>query len=773
MGEFVLKDQELFVDKHFETFYLAHLLRDPRFAQHVRPDISPELFSSQTTQALVRIALEYYDQYKAPPAELIISEVNQHKYLSSGLKAQAVALAEELLSKQIKARDRIIKQHDDYIRNKKLLYMVRSVVDLAKDQDFDKIQAEIHDYITWKPRGTLDPGSTMDDVDARVARRLQADEDNYAFLIPPLDKDIKLRKKELWVWQSQRSNVGKAQPLSAKILGASGWMTMGELKVGDTLASVDGAPSEVVGVFPQGKKQVFKITFSDGRSTRATGEHLWRVTRNTWNPKWKTLTTENIASRLHALAPIIIPTHAGCWGEKKDFVISPWLLGVYLGDGSSSGRSYKLSNTEKPLLSRVSDELRELGMKLSSRACGKEHTFVRGSRNNARNPFGVELLRLGLYNKRSWEKFIPSEYMGASYEQRLELLRGLLDTDGTVAGGKTPTYTSTSETLATQVVELVRGLGMLASIKSRVTSFTYLGVKKKGRRSWRVTLTHLTDNPFWLPRKADKVAPKVRNRNLSISSIEPDGFEETQCIAVSHPSHLYITDDHIVTHNTAALVFLTKSLVLQGAKVVYYCTEESEEDIQDRLDMCVAALTEGQLTNKVAIDSSMRRWFNGGQAGDYLRIKAFEGMVSVQDLRDHTALLRNHYGFYPDVVIIDYADELEPSNIRLIGDLYACGKDVYSGLKTWAKEEDLLVWTAMQSSRSAIEKPVADQGDTGQSIAKVQLTDGTISINRTPAQAEAGQTVLFVVKHRRGRGQYSITIQSDMERQLFYVRNKE
>ena len=74
-----------------------------------------------------------------------------------------------------------------------------------------------------------------------------------------------------------RPSMGKAQPLDAKVLTPTGWMRMGDLRVGDALASTDGGPSVVRGIYPQGRRQTYRVTFSDGRATDCTGDHLWRV----------------------------------------------------------------------------------------------------------------------------------------------------------------------------------------------------------------------------------------------------------------------------------------------------------------------------------------------------------------------------------------------------------------------------------------------------------------------------------------------------------------
>src|SRR5262249_43751694 len=80
-----------------------------------------------------------------------------------------------------------------------------------------------------------------------------------------------------------RPSMGKGQSLDARIRAPHGWVEMGSLQVGDALASIDGRPSIVTGVFPQGVRQVYRVTFSDGRSTECCDEHLWRIYYRDWD----------------------------------------------------------------------------------------------------------------------------------------------------------------------------------------------------------------------------------------------------------------------------------------------------------------------------------------------------------------------------------------------------------------------------------------------------------------------------------------------------------
>jgi replicative DNA helicase len=118
---------------------------------------------------------------------------------------------------------------------------------------------------------------------------------------------------------------------------------------------------------------------------------------------------------------------------------------------------------------------------------------------------------------------------------------------------------------------------------------------------------------------------------------------------------------------------------------------------------------------------------------------------------------------------LDYADLLAPERADAT-ELYASGADVYNHLRGWLVEDRLVGWTGLQSGRSAMEVTVADQHHTGGSIAKAQIADLIVSINRSPEEETKGYTNLFIVKNRDGPARYSIAIKTDFNRMAFWRR---
>jgi predicted ribonuclease YlaK len=185
----------------------------------------------------------------------------------------------------------------------------------------------------------------------------------------------------------------------------------------------------------------------------------------------------------------------------------------------------------------------------------KGWTVITGlkTKTELKNKVVLGLESLGLQGHKSYDKFIPDVYKYNNSKIRLEVLQGLMDTDGTVSkNGYGVSFSSSSETLAKDVQELVWSFGGKAVISEKQTSYTYKGVKKQGRPSFVVQISVPPNvQLFKLNRKIER--QKVRSKYIptrSIESINPINLQEAQCISVEDQEHLYVTDDYIVTHNT-------------------------------------------------------------------------------------------------------------------------------------------------------------------------------------------------------------------------------
>lgn len=419
----------------------------------------------------------------------------------------------------------------------------------------------------------------------QIHQRFDLNEKQKIFIETALNKNTRLILCD-GIWGSS-----KAQPLDAKILTPSGWKTMGEIKVGDDVFSQSGTPTKVLGIFPQGNKEIYKVTFSDGSVTECCLDHLWLTQterernkhlrkRNKGNPIYrkaeippKIRTLKEIKETLRASRGHInhsIPMVKPIEFSPQKHLIHPYILGALIGDGCLVNR-VGLTSADVEIVNKIASLLPE-DLIINKQARKEiEYTIVKKDKGKgiySLNPFKEELKRLGLWGHLSYQKFVPKEYLFDSVENRIELLRGLMDTDGTTRNSYT-SFTTTSLELAKNVQFLIQSLGGNAPIIQRNENFyTYKGEKKKGRTSFCVSVKMPNEiNPFFLSRKKDKIQQRKKYFPIRyFDSIELVGTKPAQCILVDNPEHLYVTDECIVTHNTYLSVYC--SLLLLNDKKI-------------------------------------------------------------------------------------------------------------------------------------------------------------------------------------------------------------
>jgi len=544
-----------------------------------------------------------------------------------------------------------------------------------------------------------------------------------------------------------RPSMGKAQPLDARVKTLTGWTRMGDLKLGDELASPDGRRSRVRAIFPQGVQDIYRVTFSDGRSAECTPDHLWRVHFRTW-PEPRTLTTEQVTTllgRARYRHRLWIDTPTGDYGSDDVLPIDPWLLGALLGDAKLSGSSLIFSTAQQEMLERVQARA---GQAYALRAAGGyDWRIVQAAGAHRAGVAGVApnalmegLRSLGLWNIRSDQKFIPDAYLNTSRESRLELLRGLMDTDGWVERWGSARFCSTSERLATDVTALVRSLGGWCSLRRRKTpTYTHRGVRKSGRPAFVCTIHHPDPKSIvHLSAKRDRaLAAPRRHRRPVFTAIERVRSAEAQCIAVTHPLGLYVTDEYVVTHNTAFALSIAQHVgIKMRMKILVLSLEMSSQQLVQRM-----------LSSEGRVDSLAVRT-GRLQAQDWHRLTSAAGRLSeapifiddspglsVLEVRAKARRMKSEHGL--DLIVIDYL-QLMRGRANLDNRQQEIS-EISRSLKALAKELNIPVVALSQLSRA-----IETRGDNSPRLSDLRecvtgdtlvcLTDG----RRVPIAALAG-----------------------------------
>jgi len=399
-----------------------------------------------------------------------------------------------------------------------------------------------------------------------------------------------------------RPSMGKELTLNSMVLLSSGaFKRMGDMIMGDKVASIDGRKSIVTGVFPQGVKPVFRVTFSDGRHLDTGLEHQFEVMCRYWDCP-RVMTTAQLIEKLKVTRyqrRVFIPNHSGDFGEDNGIILNPYLLGVILGDGGLSSGSVCVTSSFEHIIEKIRPMLDGAELRLNQKI-----TYRIVTDRGKHNPVMSALQVLGLMGKRSHEKFIPAQYMEATKKTRLELMCGLIDTDGTVEKTGAMTYTTTSRQMAVDVQRLARSLGAYASMSDRVSQYSYLGEKRNGKLAYTLCISCEHYGDFvTIPHKKSRVVEKQKTRRLNIESISAIDEEECQCISVSHPRALYMADDYTVTHNTTLGMNIAERAVLDNKTVLVFSLEMSRDSLMLRAyssisDLHFAKLRKGAMNQE-------------------------------------------------------------------------------------------------------------------------------------------------------------------------------
>ncbi len=368
---------------------------------------------------------------------------------------------------------------------------------------------------------------------------------------------------------------GRAQPVLTKVLTPRGFRSIGELQVGDFVIGSDGSPTEVLGVYPQGFKEIYQVSTQDGSSTLASGDHLWSVytreDRRRGKPARVLQTKEMIGNLRKAhyhryeLPLLSAPVNF----ETRPVPLDPYALGLLLGDGCLTCKTTPSFATADPELASALGQLIP-GIEVRRKSAVDyilNRTTHPGEVITQENPVTGALRRLGLAGTWSDSKFIPDDYLLNSADVRLAVLQGLLDSDGgrVTQQGRTCRiqFTTVSARLRDDFVFLVRSLGGVTYTRTRPAEGRKPG-RARGRDVLNRSDPHIVDLrlpdgvvPFRLARKVAKYDASGGGRPMRfVDRIEPAGTAEAVCIQVAAADSLYVTEDFLLTHNTLNDAFI-------------------------------------------------------------------------------------------------------------------------------------------------------------------------------------------------------------------------
>lgn len=358
---------------------------------------------------------------------------------------------------------------------------------------------------------------------------------------------------------------GKALSLETEIpLFSGGFKNMGDIKVGDIIIGNDGLPTNVTFVSEIHNKPTYKITFSDSSTIDACEDHLWEVCDSWQYNKLRVLTTKEISENYRKISfkktpdggrrqiqenKYYIQNTSPIQYEKRDLLIDPYVLGVWLGDGeSASGR----------LTCHVDDkqEYEKQGISFTTE---KSHSKRKNIWTSTIVGLHTNLKKYNLIKN----KHIPEDYLYSCVEDRISLLQGLLDTDGYISSdGQTIEFTQSSdrENMIMSIKQLMESLGLTVRYSTKYN-------KKYDKNYLKLTCSISREQfvPFRLERKISRLNNTNRKSSFSryITNIEQIDIIPTKCLTVDNDNHMFLCGHQFIpTHNTTTATVIILHFVL-------------------------------------------------------------------------------------------------------------------------------------------------------------------------------------------------------------------
>lgn len=350
---------------------------------------------------------------------------------------------------------------------------------------------------------------------------------------------------------------GKANDLRHKILTTDGWKTIGTLREGDYVFHPSGKPTRVTQLHPVGQWDTWEVELSDGTILTSSGEHLFTVDEFVGKAKRvrrtldvRTMAREGLVFDRPLTKGATKATKAGVGKfslpetnplefPERDLPVDPWVLGYWLGDGSTSNGSITCDVDDLP---HIRSRMRVAGYDIGAVRAKKE-----GGRGRSVGilKLAADLRRAGVLN----DKHIPDAYLYASVEQRRALIQGLMDSDGYVDKKGSAEYCQVRKQIADGMAFLLRSMGVKVNVRE---SEAKLYGRVTGPR-YRLTFKpYKHQNLVTLPRRAERVQ-KQRRKPIPrvIKDVRRVAPVDARCITVAAEDGLYLVGETmVVTHNS-------------------------------------------------------------------------------------------------------------------------------------------------------------------------------------------------------------------------------
>lgn len=546
-----------------------------------------------------------------------------------------------------------------------------------------------------------------------------------------------------------------------EILMASGRTKLVEdIAVGDVVAGPSG-PRTVLKLH-RGVSQMVEIQPTKGEPWVVNMDHVLTLVNTkdrgvgalrdvtvrewlTWNAKQK---------HLHKLIRVGVDAFDGGARPLADSDLTPYMMGVILGDGGWTSGSLVVHKPDPEIMHACELECARFGQSMVTFGSGTPRAYRLNRGAAPTNGIRDALTRYKLWGVASERRFIPAVYRLATREQRLQLLAGLLDTDGHMTRGGYD-FISKSKRLADGLAFVARSVGLAAYVKPSEKYCQTGG----GGTYYRVSVTgDCTIIPCRVPRKkatARKMNKDVRRSGFSVAVLPGEesyyGFE-------LDGDGRYLLGDFTVTHNSGKSMTLSEiaaASLVAGEDTAYISLEVDTPEIASRVFAPIAGLPISLLVkNPDGAEPYMMKTFErAGVKPGRLVLEEFPAGITVAECLLELDKRFEQYGFRPNVLVIDYLDRFGGGSTR-VANSYEAGRDITEMLKNYAKKHNAWCWSAVQAKRflNRAAAAEADENSGADSQHKARIADVIVNILVNKDGPQGDEIAMRISKHRGGKG---------------------
>jgi phage terminase large subunit-like protein len=512
---------------------------------------------------------------------------------------------------------------------------------IIRNDERDPLKLKLGNKIRW-----------MQENDKRgLARMLKNMSDAEAYEVLH-DDEIMLREKQwlrldwpesIILFMAGRAS-GKAIDSNTPILTTKGMVRLGDIQVGDSVFDETGQPTKVLAVYDSVPDVCYRLHFSDGVYIDACADHLWetftQADRRAKGPRNPAVRTTQQIVDTHSKHNHSIPMTKPVMLTDQELMIDPYIIGYWIGDGCK----------KRGVFSCHTNDQANLIMQLHR---GNIEAKAHDANDCSIGTKGLVTIMREHYPDMLNNKNIPEAYLMGSVEQRLAMLRGLMDSDGTCSSVNARVeFCSKREDHARAVLWLARSLGYKPTLKTGSATLNGVYYGEKYRVRWYAVPEM---NPFLLQRKADLVVASkqsnLRNSHRRIVKWEPVPSVPMRCLTVDSPKSLFLIGDALIpTHNThAAAATVKRAIERHGVKSILYVAPTART-LNKTVAPAIINRYPDNHPNKPVLKQGYIRWPNGAEV---LLIPAEAGADAVRGANTELLILEEaaFYGINEEIII--------------------------------------------------------------------------------------------------------------------------